>query len=320
MIARLLAFSSLLSVAQAAEITAPASAATIYAGAEWGDTDSQRADMGGMFRYRDTTDITASVGRARAALPEDETTSTYAMAKVAHDFGRLGLGAGWRRGEVEDISTTQGWFASAFVDVRDFRVGAEIETRDSKLARTTFTEDLGGDLGIVSGSSQCDVASIGYLLQLNLSRPRWSLNAAARGYDYADFDCTLTETVETGEPTGGPPADIPHARGRALGRRLANGALQSVNGFTSRLMPRESTLLKSTLSLGVMVPINDRWYGGVDLYRDVEKFADNAYATALAYAGLRVTGVWTAEFSVGHSSASEIEDTTFLGLRVMASL
>ena len=216
----------------AAEPSPPANTTSVYVGGEWGNTDSQRLDVGAVFRYQTATIFSASASRGEAALLEGEAVSTYATARVTHDFGSFGLGAGVRHGEVENVSSTLGWFASAFYDYREIRIVAEIETRDSELAHTSFTEDFGPGVGIVNGTSGCDVASLGYSAQFTLGRPGWSLYAAARGYDYADFECELV-SADLQDP--GPPG---RGRGRALGRRLAAGALQRVSGFASRLMPR----------------------------------------------------------------------------------
>ena len=106
-----------------------------------------------MFRYRAATMFSAAVSRGEAELLESQAVSTYATARVTHDFGSFGLGAGVRQGEVENVSSTLGWFASAFYDYREVRIVAEIESRDSELARTSFTEDFGPGVGVVSGIS-----------------------------------------------------------------------------------------------------------------------------------------------------------------------
>ena len=94
-----------------------------------------------------------------------------------------------------------------------------------------------------------------------------------------------------------------------------------MSGFASRLMPRESTLLESSASLGAMMPFTERWYGGLELYHDVEKLGSTDFATALAFAGMRLNGgVWNTEFSLGYTAVDVIEDTTFVGLRVTAEL
>jgi len=310
-----LSFALVAASAIAVEPQAPTSTASIYAGGEWGDTESQRLDLGAVYRYRTATIFSAQVSRGDANLFEGEAVSTYATARVTHDFGSFGLGAGVRHGEVENVSSTLGWFASAFYDYREIRLVAEIESRDSELAQTSFTEDFGPGIGIVTGTSGCEVASIGYSAQFTLGRPRWSLYAAARGYDYADYECEL---VSANLPSAGPAG---RGRGRALGRRLAAGALERVSGFASRLMPRESTLLESSVSLGAMMPFDERWYGGVELYHDVEKLGGTDFATALAFAGMRLDGdVWNVEVSLGYTAVDVIEDTTFIGLRITAEL
>jgi hypothetical protein len=301
----------------AAQTAPPANSASIYAGYEKGNTDSQRIDAGASFRFHDHTGFGVAVARAEAQFDEDQATSTYVIARASREFGAFGVGLGIRRGEVEDISRTRGWFASGSFDYRQLRISGEIEIRESEIARTPFSEDFGGDLGVISGTSRCDGDSVGYHAQLNLDRPRWSLNASARIYDYAQFDCELSDVDLPGGLT--PPGNS-RGRGRALGRRLAADAFERVSGFASRLTPRESTLLASSISVGFMMPVNDRWYGGADLYRDVEELEDNAFATALVFAGVRLTDAWSCEFSLGHTDAESIEDTSFVGVRVTATL
>jgi hypothetical protein len=194
------------------------------------------------------------------------------------------------------------------------RIVAEIETRNSDLAETSFTEDFGPGIGMVSGVSGCEVASIGYMAQFTLGRPRWSLYASARGFDYDDYVCELVSAQLTN------PGPAGRGRGRALGRRLAAGALQRVSGYASRLMPREATLLESSLSLGAMMPFTERWYGGLEMYHDVEKLSGGDFATAMAFAGMHFDEVWSTEISLGYTAVDVIDDTTFVGLRVTAEL
>ena len=111
-----------------------------------------------------------------------------------------------------------------------------------------------------------------------MNRPTWLGFIAYKAYDYQDFDCALTLDDAGG---GGPP---PHARGRALGRRLGEIALQPVSGFASRLVPREAMLLDWSASLGVTLPIAGRWIGGAELYHDQERGDGGAFDTALVFA------------------------------------
>jgi hypothetical protein len=296
----------------AAEPAAPANTTSVYAGLEWGNTDSRRVDVGAAFRYRGATEISGFLARGNASLPEGEAVSTFATGKVTHDFGRFGAELGVRHSEVEDVSTTRGEFAGVFADIRELRISAEYELRDSDLARSAFTEDFGPGIGLVSGTSRCSVSSNSLQVRVTLDRPRWSMYAAARSYDYADFECELSD-VSAG-------AGLPPGRSRAIARRLAERALQPVSGFASRLMPREATLLASSVSAGVTMPLSERWYGGVEMYHDVEKLSDTASDTALAFAGLHLRGIWNTEASVGYTDADGIEDTAFVGLRVTATL
>jgi hypothetical protein len=288
-------------------------AASVYAGFELGNTDSRRMDAGASVQFRESWNASAQVARAEFELPDADMVSTVFNVKLSHDFGKFGVGVGIRQGEIEDVVSTDGIFAAAFVDQDALRFTLEIESRGSDLAPAPFTEDLGDGAGVQSGVSRCSVDSLGYQAQVNVDRPAWAAFAAYRFFDYDDFDCAVTPNVNT----GGPPA---HARGRALGRRLGAGAIQPVTGFSSRLIPREAALLESSVALGVVVPLRDRWLAGVDLYRDQELVAGNSYSTALAFAAYQFTMTWTVELTVGYSDAEVVEDTAFAGLRVIASL
>jgi len=52
----------------AAEGAPPRNTASIYAGGEWGNTDSQRLDAGAVFRYHTATVFSAAVARGEAEL------------------------------------------------------------------------------------------------------------------------------------------------------------------------------------------------------------------------------------------------------------
>jgi hypothetical protein len=288
-------------------------AASVYAGFEIGNTDARRMDAGAAIQFREAWSASAQVARAEFELPETDMVSTVGNLKLSHDFGRLGVGAGFRQGEIRDVVSTDGIFAAAFVDQDALRFTLEIESRGSDLAPALYTEDLGDGAGVQSGVSRCSVDSIGYQAQVNVDRPGWAAFVSYRFIDYEDFDCAVTPDASP----GGPPA---HARGRALGRRLGAGAIQPVTGFSSRLIPREAALLESSAALGVVLPVKDRWLAGVDLYRDQELVAGNSYSTALAFAAYQFTMTWTVELTVGYSDAEVVEDTAFAGLRVIASL
>jgi hypothetical protein len=300
----------------AADEPPPASAA-VYAGVEISDTDSRRLDLGGSARFAGTWNASAALARADVELPDTNTQSTQAAAKLSYDFGKFGVGAGFRHGEIDGVSVSRGWLATASSEYREWRFGAEIEARETRLEPAAFTEDLGTGIGVVSGTSRCTVNGVGYQGRVELDRPAWTAYVAARVYDYGDYDCALEITAGGGPPGHGPPA---HARGRALGRRLAAASLDSALGAASRLVPRESALLESSLSLGFTTPVTARWIGGVELYRDVEKIDGSEYLTGLLFADTHLDATWTLELSAGYSTADRIDDSAFAGVRVTAAL
>jgi hypothetical protein len=293
-----------------------ADAASVYAGFELGTHDTRRLDAGGTYQ-RGALQLSAAVANADVELPDGTTGSTLAVGRASFDFGNFGLSGGYRHGEVEDVARNGGWFAGAFLDREGLRVAFEVEARRTKLEPTPFTEDLGGSTGIVSGISRCELDSRGYEARADLDRPAWAAYASIKVYDYSDYDCALDLDVAGAPPGRGPPA---HARGRALGRRLAAAALQPAEGFASRLVPRESVLLDSTASVGVTIPLDGRWIGGAELYRDEERIGGASSATALVFANVRLDGTWSTEVTLGYSAADEIDDTAFAGVRVTADL
>jgi hypothetical protein len=301
---------------------AASDATSVYAGIEVGTHDTRRLDAGGTYQ-RGALQLSAAVANANVELPSGATESTLAVARASFDFGNFGqfghfgVSGGYRHGEVEDVARNGGWFAGAFLDREGLRVGVEVEARHTKLEPTPFTEDLGGSTGIVSGISRCELDSLGYEARADLDRPSWAAYASIKVYDYSEYDCALDLDVVGAPPGGGPP---PHARGRALGRRLAAAALQPAEGFASRLVPRESVLLDSTASVGVTVPLDGRWIGGAELYRDEERIGGATSATALVFANVRLDARWSAEVTLGYSAADEIDDTAFAGVRVTADL
>jgi hypothetical protein len=301
----------------AAEETPGTARASVYAGVTLANTDSQRVDAGAFVQFRDAWSASAAVARADVELPDTNTRSTLAAAKLSYDFGAFGLGAGFRYGEIDAVSESRGLLATAFLEHRELRFGLEIERRETTLEPSTFTEDLGSGLGLVSGIARCSVDGLGVQGRVDLERPAWSAFAALRGFDYDAYDCALEITSAGAAPGNGPP---PQARGRALGRRLAAPSLNQSLGAASRLAPREAALLKSTASLGFTMPVTARWIGGVELYRDVEELAGDDYLTGVVFASTRLDDTWSVELSLGYSAADRIGDSAFAGARVSATL
>jgi hypothetical protein len=293
-----------------------ADARSVYAGIELGTHDTRRVDAGGTYQ-RGALQLSAAAANADVELTSGTAESTLALVRASFDFGHFGVSGGYRHGEVEDVARNGGWFAGVFLDREGLRIAVEVEARHTKLEPTPFTEDLGGGTGTVSGISRCELDSLGYEARADLDRPSWSAYASIRLYDYSEFDCALYVDVAGMPPGRGPPA---HARGRALGRRLATAALQPAEGLASRLVPRESVLLDSTASVGVTVPLDGRWIGGAELYRDEERVGGATSVTALVFANVRLDARWSAEVTLGYSAADEIDDTAFAGVRVTADL
>jgi hypothetical protein len=295
----------------------PDSYTSVYAGVEVANSDSRRFILGTTAQIREVWSVNAAVARADFELPEATTQSTLAAAQVSYDFGAFGAGAGFRRSDIEEVSESRDWLATAFFEHEELRLGLEIVHRESTLEPSDFTEDLGAGIGIVSGISRCSVDALGYRGSLDLDRPTWSGFASLRIFDYDDFDCALEITAGGGPPGNGPP---PHARGRALGRRLAAASLDPAVGAVSRLVPREASLLESSAEIGFKMPVSQNWIGGVELFRDVEKLDGSEYLTGIVSAATRLGDTWTLELSLGYSAADVIDDSAFAGVRVTAAL
>ena len=293
--------------------------ASIYLGAEVGNTDTQRLEAGARLAIDQAWSASLQLARAEFELPDAQRTSTLLSAKAQYDFGAFGLGLGLRRGEVSEVSSSRGVTVGGFLDQSTWRLSAEIESRETDLAAAPFTEDLGTGAGVQNGISRCDVGSRGYQAQLDVNRPAWAAFVSYRAYDYDDFDCLVSITANgSGNGNGnGPPA---HARGRALGRRLASLPLQPVQGFGSRLIPREAMLLDSSVALGVSLPAREQWIAGAELYRDRESIGGDSSQTLLAFANRRINAIWAVELTLGYSDAESVEDTAFAGVRVSADL
>jgi hypothetical protein len=295
----------------------PATRTTVYAGVEIGNTDSRRFDAGASVRLRDAWGASVALARANVELPDSRTQSTLFSTRISYDFGKFGVGLGFRHGEIEEASRSRGWFASGSYEHRELRFGLEVESRQSTFEPAAFTEELGGAIGLVSGTSHCAVDGLGYQARVDWDRPTWSAYGSLRVFDYDDYDCALDITGPGAPPANGPP---PHARGRALGRRLAAAGIGQIGGATSRLVPRETALLESSAALGLTLPISGQWIGGGDIYRDVERLDGSDYLTGLVFAGTRLGDTWAVELSLGYSTADLIDDTAFAGVRFTASL
>jgi len=285
-------------------------------GADISNTDSRRLYATGEYALNDRWSVDAALARADVELPDASTQSTLVGANVSYRFGSFRVGGGFRHSEIDGVSRSNDWLARGSWRHETMRLGLEVAHRAATLAPSEFSEDLGGTTGVVSGTSRCAVDGMGYRASFDLDRPTWSGFAALRVFDYGDFDCALDITSVSGPsgPGRGPP---PHARGRALGRRLAAPTLDTVLGATSRLVPREASLLESSLAIGFTTPVSRDWIGGVEFDRDVEKLDGSEYLTGIVSASRMIDSDWTLELSLGYSAADEIESSAFAGVRVI---
>ena len=288
---------------------------SVSAGFELSDTDSRRVYLAASANLNEHWNLDAGLTRADIELPDFTTESTLASAGVSRSFGDFSVGAGFRHSEIDDVSTSREWLVRGSANYQALRFGLEVGRRESTLDPSPFVEDLGADIGVVSGISRCRVDALGYRGSVNLEQPTWSGFVSLRVFDYGDYDCALEITSGGGPPGNGPP---PHARGRALGRRLAATSLDPAIGAVSRLVPREVSLLESSASLGFSTPIAGRWIGGVEAYRDVEKIDGSEYLTGVLTAGTVLTDTWSLELSLGYTAAGVVDDSAFAGVRVTA--
>ena len=196
-----------------------------------------------------------------------------------------------RDGKVDNVSDTAGGFVGAFLDYgiapeRGDR-GARFGARGDSVHRELRTWRRPGER-----HEQLRRGQRGLSAQVNLDRPGWSMFASIRGYDYSDYDCRL-ESAQLPEVVH--PAAAEAAAVRSAGSSRASSATRQRIRVTSRAA--RTALLASSMSVGAMLPLSERWYGE-RVYRDVEELGDRAYGTALLFAGYRLSRIWNTEFSV----------------------
>jgi hypothetical protein len=306
-------------LAAAASAGTPADEArntSVSAGLEVSDTDSRRVYLAASTNIDQNWSLDAGLTRADLELPDFTTQSTLASAGVSRAFGDFSVGAGFRHSEIDGVSSSREWLVRGSANYQALRFGLEVGRREATLDPSPFVEDLGPGTGVVSGISRCRVDALGYRGSVNLDRETWSGFVSLRLFDYGDYDCALEITSGGGPPGNGPP---PHARGRALGRRLAATTLDTAIGAVSRLVPREVSLLESSAALGFSTPVAGRWIGGIEAYRDVEKIDGSEYLTGVLTAGTLLTDTWSLELSLGYTAADVIDDSAFAGVRVTAA-
>jgi hypothetical protein len=290
--------------------------ASVYAGAELSTSDSRRLEAGATARPGDFA-ASVSVVRANFDSVGEDAASAVDSVKASYQFGRFdagvfGAGAGLRRAEIDDLSVTRGWLVSGYFESGSWTVSGDIEFRGTQLAATAFSdEDIPG-IGRASGVARCEVDSTGYGAQAAFARARWSGFAGLSWFDYDEYDCELTIDDSV--------VRLPRGRGVGLANRLAGNTLRPVSGFGPRLLPREATLLESTVSAGATYSLDERWLAGVELYRDVDRLSGDDYLTALVFANRRLNAVLSLEVWAGHATALLEDDAEFLGARITADL
>jgi hypothetical protein len=302
---------------------------TFFTGIEVNNEDSQRFDLGITGRTRGGTSIELVGSRTESDSTVLDFSSTYASARVDHDFGRFGFGAGVRHIRDQDLTKTLGFLGSASLNFASGRLTATVETRDTDFDDTAFSTD-GALLGLSSGTTasgiaSCSVGALGYGLGLNVGGERWSFYASGSLYDYSSYKCATAITSVTGGgsggSTGGPPGNAPvSVRRPQTVTQLATGTTGRFGGYTSSLIPRESALLESSVMAGTSVSLGSRTSLGVELYRDSEEFAAQETNTALAFVGFRFTPALSAELTLGASDTKGFDTTMFAGLRISATI
>jgi hypothetical protein len=302
--------SGLATIACGAETKSARPRTSLYAGLEIGESDSRRLEAGAAMYPNDRWSASVAFARSEFDFPGIDSVSSVASGKVSYDFGDYGLGGGVRRAEIDGVSATRGWRLTGFLERDQWRFSGEVEARDTDLATAEFSDVELPDLGTISGIASCGVRSLGYVAQASLTRKRWSAFASLRMFEYDDFKCALFIDGEEGD------RDQPGGRDA---ERLAENTLDVVTRFSPGLIPREATLLESSLALGGSMSIDQDWLGGAEIYRDVERTRGDVFLTALAYANRRMTEALTVEFWVGLAKAS-IEDSAFVGVRLTAEL
>jgi hypothetical protein len=296
-------------VAHAAEPTKSRPRTSIYAGMEFGESDSRRLEAGATFHPNDRWRASLSMSRSEFDLPGMDAASKVTTARVRRHSDDFGIGVGARRAEINHVSLTRGWMVNGFVDRGAWRFSMEVDSRETDLAPAAFSDEQIPGLGAVSGIADCGIDSLGFLGNANVTHKRWSAFASLRVFQYEDFDCTLI--IDGEEGTEGP--------GGRDAERLAENTLDIVTGFGSRLIPREATLLESSLAIGGTFAIDAEWLAGAEIYRDVERTGDDVFLTGLAFANRPVTELLNLEFWLGYAKATG-GDSAFLGVRLTAEL
>jgi hypothetical protein len=299
---------------------------SVYSGAEIDDDSGTRLDLGVSISTTGGTTWSLSGARADVDSVAGKLVSTGGSAQIDHDFGRFGLRGGVRQVEDEDFSESLTWLAGAYADFDLSRIGAVVERRDIDMDETTFTV-AGSDLGLnavdtVTGRATCSLTSTGYGLSGMHTRQRWSLYGSAIQYDYSGYDCTsmldvLTTNGNNMPVTPGSRAPIA-VRRPVIFKRVARNATRTFDGLSASRIPRETSLLESTLMLGFEAFATSRTTIGAEGYRDADEFAEASTTTLLAYVDWRATEVISLTTTLGTSDSDAFGRLQFLGLRLTA--
>jgi hypothetical protein len=309
------ALGSVAGAAHANSPEAPALRGQATVGVEVSDADSRRVDAAVDWYLPRDWEVGVSAAKGEYGLADGDLSSTAMGAALRRNFDAFQLGLGFIDADIEDLSSTRGVHLTTIYWQDDWRFKAGLGSRLTELAATEFEEDLGGDIGLADGISRCEARSLALQAQADFMQPGWRAYARVSYFDYRDVDCELTITSSGNGNGNGPPA---HARGRALGRRLAGNTLGAVVDINPRLVPRDAMLLESTLAVGATVS-RAGWQFGGELSRDVEWLRGDDFFTAVTYANREISRTWNLEFSLGYATSS-LEDSLFAGIRLSASI
>lgn len=308
--------------AAVAEEPGESGGSSIFAGVDVDNQDSSRFAIGLSLLSAGGTSGELVAVRSETSSDTLDLSSTYASGQLGHDFGDFGFAAGVHYLSNDRLAEMLGLFGRAFVDFSGARLTATIETRDTDFEDTAFTAS-GADLGLdgvtsASGIANCSVASLGYGLRLQVTRPRWSFYASGTSFDYGSHECTATITETTGgsDPGPGPGVPVPiDVRAPTTVSQFVSGVGGGFAGYSGTLVPRDGLLLESSVMVGASFAAGSRNVIGFELYGDREEFAPVQTTTALAYLVHRFSPQVSANLNVGATESDELDSSVFAGVR-----
>ncbi|MEX2151096.1 MAG: hypothetical protein WD793_12855 [Steroidobacteraceae bacterium] len=294
---------------------------TFFAGVDIDNQDSHRLTAGVTHLSAGGTSFELIGVRSEIDSDSLSLSSTYAHGLLGHDFGDLGFAAGLRHLSDDSFADTLGLFGAAFLDFSGSRLTATIESRDTDFEDTEFTAsgeelDLEG-ITSASGIASCSVASLGYGLRLEVIRTKWSFYASGTAFDYSSHECTatITETTEGSGP--GPPVTAPvNVRVPSVVSRVVSGVGGGFAGYSARLVPRDGSLLESSVMAGASFALGSRYVLGFEVYGDSEEFAEAQTTTALAYFEFRATPQFSVTLTAGGTESDALDSSVFAGVRL----